>query len=100
LIESAIRDETTIVSLNGGSLGGKGRGLAFISTLIYNFDFSQIIPDINVRTPITSIIGTDEFEYFIENNDLRNKVYNERDYDTIKKIFVGAKFSDSLIQKT
>ncbi|MGD0712283.1 MAG: DUF5752 family protein [Bacteroidales bacterium] len=71
--ESAILDETNIVSLTSGSLGGKGRGLAFISTLINNFNFSQIIPDINIRTPITSIIGTDEFESFIENNNLHNK---------------------------
>jgi len=37
--ESAITDETNIVSLMEGYLGGKGRGLAFINTLIYNFDF-------------------------------------------------------------
>ena len=97
--ESAILDETTIVSLASGSLGGKGRGLAFISTLIYNFDFSQIVPDINVRTPITSIIGTDEFEEFIENNNLRNKVYSEKDYEKIKHLFVEAKLSDSLTKK-
>jgi hypothetical protein len=97
--ESTILDETTIVSLTSGSLGGKGRGLAFISTLIYNFDFSQIIPDINVRTPITSIIGTDEFEEFIESNNLRNKIYGEHDYDKIKLLFVEAKLSDSLIKK-
>ena len=100
--ESAILDETTIVSLASGSLGGKGRGLAFISTLIYNFDFAQIIPDINVRTPVTSIIGTDEFEIFIESNDIHNKILNKKDYkdyNEIKKIFVEAKLSESLIKK-
>jgi hypothetical protein len=97
--ETAILDETTIVSLASGSLGGKGRGLAFISTLIYNFDFSQIVPDINIRTPITSIIGTDEFECFIENNNLRQEIYNEKDYDKIKTLFVEAKLSEALIKK-
>jgi hypothetical protein len=97
--ESAILDETTIVSIAPGSLGGKGRGLAFISTLIYNFDFSKLISDINVRTPITSIIGTDEFENFIESNDLRNTIYTEKDYNTIKKLFAAAKLSDSLVKK-
>jgi hypothetical protein len=97
--EAAILDETTIVSLSSGSLGGKGRGLAFISTLIYNFDFSQIAPDINIRTPITSIIGTDEFESFIENNNLREDIYNERDYDKIKKLFVEAELSEALVEK-
>ncbi|NTW33127.1 MAG: hypothetical protein HGB12_10965, partial [Bacteroidetes bacterium] len=97
--ETAILDETTIVSLANGSLGGKGRGLAFISTLIYNFDFNQLIPDINVRTPITSIIGTSEFEYFIENNNLRDKIYTESNYDVIKTLFVEANLSDNLIKK-
>jgi hypothetical protein len=97
--ESAILDETTIVSLASGSLGGKGRGLAFISTLIYNFDFSQIVPDINVRTPITSVIGTDEFEEFIESNNLRHKIYGEHDYNKIKLLFVESKLSDSLVKK-
>jgi hypothetical protein len=97
--ESAILDETTIVSLAQGSLGGKGRGLAFISTLIYNFDFSQMIDEIKVRTPITSIIGTDEFENFLEANELRSIVYAEQNYDQIKLLFSKAKLSDSLIKK-
>ncbi len=97
--ETAILDETTIVSLSTGSLGGKGRGLAFISTLIYNFDFSKIVPDIRVRTPVTSIIGTDEFESFIENNNIRSKIENIVDYDTIKNIFAEAKLTDSLVKK-
>jgi len=60
--ESAINDEHNILTLTEGSLGGKGRGLAFINTLIYNYDFSRHLPDIHIRTPKTSIIGTDEFE--------------------------------------
>jgi len=34
--ESAVIDETNVVSFSGGSLGGKGRGLAFVNTLIYS----------------------------------------------------------------
>lgn len=49
--EQAIADEKNIVSLADGSLGGKGRGLAFISLLINNYDFSQHVPEINIRTP-------------------------------------------------
>jgi len=97
--ESAILDETTIVSLSSGSLGGKGRGLAFVSTLIHNFDFSQIIPEINIRTPRTSIIGTEEFEYFLENNELRDFLNVEADYTEIKRRFINAKLTDSLVKK-
>jgi len=97
--ESAVLDETTIVSLATGSLGGKGRGLSFISTLIHNFNFSEILPNIKIRTPRTSIIGTDEFENFIESNNLLQQVYNETDYDTVKKLFTNAELSSSLLRK-
>jgi hypothetical protein len=62
--ESAILEESNIVSFATGSLGGKGRGLAFINSLIYNFRFSELISGINIRTPVTGIIGTEEFDVF------------------------------------
>lgn len=97
--ESEVMDETNIVALTPGLLGGKGRGLAFLNTLIYNFDFHQLVPGINIRTPITSIIGADEFEYFIERNHLVDKIYDEENYDEIRKMFVEGSLSESLIRK-
>ena len=97
--ESAITDETNILSLTEGALGGKGRGLAFINTLIYNYDFSQHIPNIRIRTPKTSIIGTDEFEYFLDRNNLRQKAVFEEDYEQIRKWFLAGKLTDTLIRK-
>ncbi|HRY34042.1 MAG TPA: PEP/pyruvate-binding domain-containing protein [Bacteroidales bacterium] len=97
--ESAISDESNILSLSPGSMGGKGRGLAFVNTLIYNFDFSHLVPDINIRAPKTSIIGTDEFEYFMERNKLADQVLNEPDYEVIKRLFVAGRLTDGLIRK-
>ncbi len=97
--ESAIHDETNIVSLTTGSFGGKGRGLAFINTLIYNFDFTQLVPNINIRAPKTMIIGTDEFEYFFERNKLSEIAYAEEDFEVVKAAFLKAKLTDSLIKK-
>ena len=97
--ESAILDDTNIVTLTEGALGGKGRGLAFVSTLINNYDFSQHIPNINIRTPLTSIIGTEEFEYFLDRNDLHDKVVFESDYLNIRKWFVEAKLTETLSRK-
>ena len=73
--EAAVLEENNIVSLAPGALGGKGRGLAFINTLIYNFKFKELLPLINVRTPRTSIIGTEEFDLFIESNHLVDKIH-------------------------
>jgi len=97
--ETEIIDENSIITLSSGSLGGKGRGLAFINTLIYNFDFSNFIPNINIKTPITFIIGTDEFDYFIDKNNLYDFVNTERNYSTIRKVFVDSKLTDTLIRK-
>jgi len=97
--ESAISDEHNILTLTEGSLGGKGRGLAFINTLIYNYDFSRHIPIINIRTPITSIIGTDEFEYFLDMNKLREKALYEDNYQKIRECFMEGRLTDTLIRK-
>jgi hypothetical protein len=97
--ESAITDEHNILTLTEGALGGKGRGLAFINTLIYNYDFSQHIPNINIRTPKTSIIGTDEFEYFLDRNKLRERAVFEENYNQIKEWFLEGKLTDTLIRK-
>lgn len=97
--ESAIADERNILALTEGALGGKGRGLAFINTLIYNYDFSQHVPNIRIRTPKTSIVGTDEFEYFLDRNKLREKAVYESDYEQIKRWFLEGRLTETLIRK-
>lgn len=97
--ELAVLDESNIVSIAAGSLGGKGRGLAFVNTLIYNFDFVQLTPHINIKTPITSIIGTDEFDIFLERNHLYEKLQNEQDYEKIKQLFMKSSISYNLEKK-
>ncbi|MFN8239883.1 MAG: PEP/pyruvate-binding domain-containing protein [Bacteroidales bacterium] len=94
--ESAVIDETNVVSLAGGSLGGKGRGLAFINTLIYSFELGRLIPGINIKAPVTLIIGTDEFDMFMERNHLWDAVKEGSDYDALKKQFVEGSLSYSL----
>jgi len=97
--ESAITDEHNILALTEGALGGKGRGLAFVNTLIYNYDFARHVPNINIRTPKTSIIGTDEFEYFLDRNKLRERAVFESDYTLIRRWFIEGKLTETLIRK-
>lgn len=97
--EGAILDESNIVSLSNGSLGGKGRGLAFINSLIYNYNFSKHVSDINIRSPKTSVIGTNEFERFIEKNNLREILISGVDYESVKKIFIQSSLSETLTKR-
>lgn len=91
-----IGNAKNIIKLTDGSLGGKGRGLAFLNSLIHNFDFSQILDDINICNPVTYLVGTDEYELFLENNNLHSKLKLVQDYDVIKKIFIKGKLSSKL----
>ncbi|MFC2101217.1 PEP/pyruvate-binding domain-containing protein [Bacteroidota bacterium] len=97
--ETAITDESNIITLSDGAMGGKGRGLAFINTLIHNYDFSQVVPNIRIRAPKTSIIGTEEYEIFLERNKILELVLNENDYEKIKEIFLKGILSEGLIKK-
>ena len=97
--ESAVIDETNVVSLSGGSLGGKGRGLAFVNTLIYSFELGRLLPGINIKTPVTAIIGTDEFDMFMERNHLWDKVKEEKNFDTLQKLFFEGSLSYTLEKK-
>lgn len=97
--ENAILDERNILSLSEGSLGGKGRGLAFINSLIYNYNFSRYLPGINIRTPKTSVIGTDEFEHFMEHNELRDVISSDMDFDNLKLLFIKGELTDTLSKR-
>lgn len=97
--ESVVIDESNVVSLAGGSLGGKGRGLAFINTLIYSFELNRLLPGINIKTPITAIIGTDEFDRFMESNHLWKLVNTEKDFIELQRQFLAGKLSADLVRK-
>ncbi len=97
--ETALLDESNIVSLGRGALGGKGRGLAFINTLIYNLNFSDLIPQINIRTPRTSFIGTEEFDLFLEKNNLQEIITGHYSYAEIKEMFLNGDLSYNLDKK-
>ncbi|MCC5929753.1 MAG: hypothetical protein JJU28_10940 [Cyclobacteriaceae bacterium] len=98
--ERAMLDERNIVSLAGGSIGGKGRGLVFINALIHNFDFEIFANQINIRTPVTLIIGTDAFESFIRRNKLNEvAIHADISYRELREIFSRSRLPDSLLKK-
>jgi len=91
-----IRSNRLITRLAKGSLGGKGRGIAFICNFIENIDFEQLIPEMNIRIPATAIIGALEFDNFIEMNNLYDDIYSLNDYNSIRKHFLEAEFDEKL----
>jgi hypothetical protein len=64
--------DTDFLKIGKGSLGGKGRGLAFISTLLRrNSEIHQKFDQVNLLVPKTLVITTEGFDTFIEANDLK-----------------------------
>ena len=88
-----------IIRLGKGSFGGKGRGMAFLSNFIENVDLKKLIPNLKIEIPKTAIIGSDEFDNFIENNNLIGIIYSERTYDEVKSAFVSSPLPSSLKAK-
>lgn len=98
--ETAVLDEKNVVTLAPGSLGGKGRGLAFVNTLINNINLNPYADRIAIRTPKTAIIGTNEFEVFLKQNFAKKNLFaKELSDDRIKDMFIAARLSEDLRKK-
>jgi len=58
--------ENRFVRIGRGSIGGKGRGLAFINSLVATEDLLERFPGLQIRIPKTIVVGTNEFDRFME----------------------------------
>ena len=90
--------ENEIVRLNEGSLGGKGRGIAFLNALFVTMEFEDKFEDVKIKIPRTTFIGTGEFDTFLKDNKLQEKIF-EADDEFIKRIFLEASLSPTLQEK-
>jgi len=86
------------IRLRPGSLGGKGRGLAFLLFLrsSYNAGFRKEFPEVEIQIPRTVVIGTDEFDQFMRENQLYEFVSTDRSDLEIKEKFLQANISAAL----
>ena len=94
-----VKGNRYIVRMGRGSLGGKGRGLAFMCNMMENIDMKALIPGINIRMPATAIIGAIEFDKFLESNNLYDVAYHQTDFDQVNRAFLKAKLSSTLEER-
>jgi hypothetical protein len=95
---ASLSEMNQIIRLTDGSLGGKGRGLAFLNALLCTMDYENKFENVAISLPSTAIIGTAEFDEFVENNDILQKITGKND-EEIDKIFISGKLSDQLIKR-
>ena len=80
-----------------GSLGGKGRGLAFLDNIIKRHpDFNQF-EKAKVQIPKTVVLCTDVFDQFMEDNNLYQIALSDVSDEEILRHFLRAQLPDSLI---
>lgn len=91
-------DDNLILRLAPGSFGGKGRGIAFINTLLQTKELFSGIENVSIKIPKTAIIGAEEYENFINKHDLYG-IHLEHDYDEVKNIFLSKSLSEELVLK-
>ncbi len=82
--------KSSFARIGGGSLGGKARGLGFVNTLINNYNVRNQFPDVKIFVPSAIVLGTDVFDQFIDDNNLRKFALNCNDDEEITKKFLEA----------
>jgi hypothetical protein len=97
--ESVISEEENLFQLSGGSVGGKGRGMVFLNMMIENRELFMIHPDVNVIIPRTAIIGTDEYDHFMEENEFVDSMAAGNRPDDVIRAFLDAGLSHELRDK-
>lgn len=79
-----------------GSLGGKGRGLAFIDSLIKRHPILEDYEGISVSVPKTVVLCTDLFDEFMESNNLYQIALSDMPDEEILNHFLEASLPERL----
>ncbi len=83
--------------IGDGSLGGKGRGLAFLDNIIKTHPDFNGYENAKVSIPKTVVLCTDIFDEFMETNNLYHIALSDASDEEILHAFLRAQLPDSLI---
>ena len=81
-----------------GSLGGKGRGIAFVDHILKKHAVFESIPDVEVRIPKTLVLCTDIFDQFMEDNNLYPVALSDAPDETILQAFLASRLPEELLE--
>jgi len=83
--------------IGDGSLGGKGRGLAFLDNIIKRHPELNQYPGATVQIPKTVVLCTDFFDEFMDKNNLWGIALSDAPDEEILQHFMRAQLPDALI---
>ena len=81
-----------------GSLGGKGRGLAFLDNIIKRHRELNQFENASVQIPKTVVLCTDFFDRFMDDNNLWSIALSDAPDEIILQHFLKAQLPDDLIE--
>ncbi len=88
------------VKIGQGSLGGKGRGLAFMSGILeQDEDIHKNHPEFIIKIPKTLVLCTDVFEAFITQNHLGNFETQKHRVEEVVKVFLRGELPPWLMRQ-
>ena len=83
--------------IGDGSLGGKGRGLAFMNSMLQKHRFYDRYEGVKVQLPRTVVIATDYFDEFIRDNGLQYVINADVTDEEILSEFVSSRLPETLV---
>ncbi len=90
-------DDTSFFSrIGSGSLGGKGRGLAFIAAEMMAAKVQDEFPTIYLSIPKTVVVSTQMYDSFMEINSFDISNLTQMDDEHILLLFLGGRLPDEL----
>jgi CheY-like chemotaxis protein len=88
----------SFIRLGSGSLGGKGRGLAFLNALLAKSGLASGFSEAVIRTPKSFVVCTDVFEEFIKTNDLQMFAINAQSDEDVTARFLACPLPPAIVR--
>ena len=97
---SVLTSDYEIARMCEGSLGGKGRGVAFLNALLATMNYKNRFPGLEIGLPPTVLVGTGEYDWFLNAHQLKRRVLHTGLSDLeIRQLFLEAPLSLELQDK-
>lgn len=90
--------DSSFARIGGGSLGGKARGLGFINTLINDYNVRDRFEGVRIYVPPAVVLGTDVFDQFIDENNLRHFALTcDDDREITRRFLTAQRFPEGIL---
>ncbi len=93
LVTGSFDPDADFIKVGKGSLGGKARGLAFVSTQLKKYpELQKKFKNIDIQVPKTLVLSTEGFDSFIIENNLQELATADFSDGEITRLFLAAQF--------